>query len=252
MHAGPTRTSITRMIDLPMAAPARRDRRHPAFFPAMSLLLAAIVFYGFAPTYYLRPADAPAIPVYLHLHGAAMTAWFSLLIVQTALIASGRRTLHRRLGIAGVALGLAVAALSPAVVVWFVPGLVASGTPMATAALIVIGDLVALLVFAILLVLAVRARRQPETHARLVLLASIPIVAPALGRASLAALGTPLPGVAVQMSLPFLVVLHDLFMLRRVHRATIWGTAAVVGSMMVSIALANSPAGPAVIRFLHG
>jgi hypothetical protein len=107
-------------------------------------------------------------------------------------------------------------------------------------------------VFVVLLVLAVRARRRPETHARLQLLASIPIVAPALGRASLAALGTPLPGVAVQMSLPFLLVLHDLVMMRRVHRATVWGTAAVVGSMMASIALANSPAGPAIIRFLQG
>ena len=70
-------------------------RRHPAFFPAMSSLLVVLVFLGFAPTYYLRPVTAGPIPAYLHVHGAAMTAWFLLLLVQTALIATRRRAIHR-------------------------------------------------------------------------------------------------------------------------------------------------------------
>ena len=47
--------------------------RHRIFFPAMSVLLATIVCYGFAPSYSRRPIDAPSIPVYLHAHGVAMT-----------------------------------------------------------------------------------------------------------------------------------------------------------------------------------
>jgi acetyl esterase/lipase len=39
----------------------------------MSVLLATIVCYGFAPSYSRRPSDAPSIPVYLHAHGIAMT-----------------------------------------------------------------------------------------------------------------------------------------------------------------------------------
>src|SRR4029434_7529067 len=76
-------------------------RRHRAFFPAMSSLLIVFVFLVFAPTYYLRTAGARLIPGYLRVHGAAMTAWFLLWLVQTALIATRRRAVHRRLGVAG-------------------------------------------------------------------------------------------------------------------------------------------------------
>ena len=226
--------------------------RHPLFFPAMSVLLAAIVYYGFAPTYYRRPLDAPRIPVYLHAHGLAMTAWFALLILQTILVATGRRGAHRRIGTAGAALGAAIAALTPPVVIWFIPTLTASGTPLSTVALIILGDLVAVAVFAALLVAAIHFRRQPDTHARLLLLASVPLVAPALGRASITATGTPLAGLLIQMSLPFLLVAHDLVMMRHVHRATGWGTFAVVGSMLSSIAVATTGAGQALVRSLDG
>jgi hypothetical protein len=226
--------------------------RHPLFFPGMSVLLAAIVYYGFAPTYYRRPIDLPGIPVYLHAHGAAMTAWFTLLIVQTVLVATGRRGAHRRLGTLGAALGAAIAVLTPPVVIWFIPTLRASGAPIPIVTLIILGDLVAVAVFAVMLGAAIHYRRQPETHARLLLLASVPLVAPALGRASITATGTPLAGLLIQMSLPLLLVAHDLWMMRRVHRATGWGTLAVVGSMLSSIAVAHTGAGQAFVRALDG
>jgi hypothetical protein len=56
------------------------NTRHPAFFPGMAALLLTIVFLGFAPTYYLRPDDAAPLPVYLHVHGAGLTLWFSLFL----------------------------------------------------------------------------------------------------------------------------------------------------------------------------
>ena len=89
--------------------------RHSAFFPAMSSLLIVFVFLGFAPTYYLRPIAAGPIPGYLHVHGAAMTMWFLLLLVQTALIATRRRALHRRLGIAGACIAVVIVVLNPLV-----------------------------------------------------------------------------------------------------------------------------------------
>jgi hypothetical protein len=39
----------------------------------------------------MRPANAGAIPAYLQIHGAAMTAWYVLLLLQTTLIAMRRR-----------------------------------------------------------------------------------------------------------------------------------------------------------------
>ena len=54
--------------------------------------------------------------------------------------------------------------------------------------------------FAILLTLAVRMRRQPEAHSRLMRRKFIPrIVAPALGRASINLTGAPIPGLIVEM-----------------------------------------------------
>jgi hypothetical protein len=225
--------------------------RHPAFFPAMSALLIVIVFLGFAPTYYLRPSDAPSLPVYLHLHGAALTLWFALLLIQTGLIASRRRALHRQMGVGGVALAAAMVCLTPLVVVWAVPRFLTSGLPLNTVTLIVIGDLVAVVVFALLVIFAVRMRRVPETHSRLMLLASIPIVAPALGRMSITMTGAPIAGLVIQMALPLLLVAHDVVMMGRVHRATAWGMAAVVGSMLLSIGVANTEAGRAFVRLLQ-
>jgi hypothetical protein len=223
-------------------------RRHPAFFPAMSSLLVVLVFLGFAPTYYLRPVPAGPIPAYLHVHGAAMTAWFLLLLAQTALIATRRRAVHRRLGVAGAIVAVVIAVLNPLVVARSVPHLMADG-PIQLTALIVVGDLLVVGIFMVLVSLAIRWRRYPETHSRMLLLASLAVSGPALGRLSLNLIGTPFPGVIALMSLPLLVVVHDRVLMKRVHPASAWGAAAIVGSLVFSIAIANTAAGGAIVRW---
>ena len=224
--------------------------RHPKFFPILSLLLIVFVFLGFAPTYYMRPANAGPIPAYLHIHGAAMTAWYVLLLLQTTLIAMRRRAVHRRLGVAGAVIAAVIVFLNPLVVVWSVAHQ-SPGTPIELTALIVIGDLLVMAIFAILAALAIHWRRYPETHSRMLILASIAVAGPALGRFSLNLAGTPLPGVIALMLLPLLVVVHDRVLMKRVHPVSAWGTAAIIGSLVLSIAMANSPAGPAIVRWLE-
>ena len=224
-------------------------RRHPVFFPAMSVVLIVLVFLGFAPTYYLRPVSAGPIPAYLHVHGAAMTSWFLLLLVQTALIATRRRGAHRRLGIAGACVAVVIVVLNPLVVVWSVPNLMAANGSTQLTALIVFGDLILVGVFAALVGLAIRWRRYPETHSRMLLLASLAVSGPALGRFSLSLAGTPLPGVIALMGLPLLVVLHDRVVMKRVHLASGWGATAIAGSTLVSIAISNTAAGTAIVQW---
>ena len=224
-----------------------RARRHPAFFPAMSSLLIVFVFLGFAPTYYLRPVAAGPIPGYLHVHGAAMTAWFLLLLVQTALIATRRRAVHRRLGVSGAVVAAVIVMLNPLVVAWSVPHLMADNNSTQLTALIVVGDLLVVGIFLVLVGLAIRWRRYPETHSRMLLLASLAVSGPALGRLSLNLAGTPLPGIIGLMVLPLMVVVHDRVMMKRVHPVSAWGTAAIVGSLVVSIAIANTAAGGAIV-----
>ena len=215
----------------------------------MSSLLIVLVFLGFAPTYYLRPIAAGPIPGYLHVHGAAMTMWFLLLFVQTALIATRRRALHRRLGIAGVCIAVVIVVLNPLVVAWSVPHLMAGNGSTELTALIVVGDLLVVGTFLVLVGLAIRWRRYPETHSRMLLLASLAVSGPALGRFSISLTGTPLPGLIALMVLPLLVVVHDGVMMKRVHPASAWGAAAIIGSLVISIAIANTAAGGAIVRW---
>jgi len=48
------------------------------------------------------------IPGYLYLHGIVLTSWFVWFTMQTFLIQSRRTALHRRLGVAGAVLAVAV------------------------------------------------------------------------------------------------------------------------------------------------
>ena len=116
-------------------------------------------------------------------------------------------------------------------------------------ALIVVADLLFVGIFLVLVGLAIRWRRYPETHSRMLLLASLAVSGPALGRLSLNLIGTPLPGVIALMSLPLLVVVHDRVMMKRVHPASAWGAAAIIGSMVISIVIANTAAGGAIVQW---
>ena len=225
-------------------------RRHPAFFPALSSLVIVLVFLGFAPTYYLRPVAAGPIPAYLHVHGAAMTAWFLLLLVQTVLIATRRRGLHRQLGVAGVCVAAVIVVLNPLVIMWSVRHLLADNGSTQLTALIVVADLILVGIFAALVGLAVRWRRYPETHSRMLMLASLAVSGPALGRLSLNLAGTPLPGVMALMTLPLLVVVHDRVVMKWVHPVTAWGATAIAGSTLIAIAIANTAAGAAIVQWL--
>ena len=224
-------------------------RRHPAFFPAMSSLLVVLVFLGFAPTYYLRPESAGPIPAYLHVHGAAMTIWFLLLLVQTGLIATRRRAVHRRLGFVGAVVAAVIVVLNPLVVAWSVPHLMAVNMSTELTALIVVADLLFIGIFLMLVGLAIRWRRYPETHSRMLLLASLAVSGPAIGRFSLNLAETPFPGIVGLMVLPLLVVVHDRVMTKRVHPASAWGAAAIIGSTVLSVVVSNTAAGGIIVQW---
>ena len=169
--------------------------------------------------------------------------------MQTTLIAMRRRAVHRRLGVAGAVIAAVIVLLNPLVVVWSVAHQ-ASGTPIELTALITVGDMLIMAIFAVLAALAIHWRRYPETHSRMLMLASIAVAGPALGRFSLNIAATPLPGVIALMLLPLLIVVHDRVLMKRVHPVSAWGTAAIIGSLVLNIAIANSAAGPAIVRWL--
>jgi hypothetical protein len=88
------------------------------YYVAVAIGVAAIVFAGFARTYFLRPLFFRApLPLLLHVHGAVMTSWILLFFTQTCLIAAHRVDWHRRLGIVGTALAVVLVGVVTSVIV---------------------------------------------------------------------------------------------------------------------------------------
>lgn len=74
-----------------------------------ALAVAALVFAGFAPGYYLRTfLSARQLTPLAHLHGMPMTGWIVLFASQSLLISRRRFVVHGRLGVAGAALAAAI------------------------------------------------------------------------------------------------------------------------------------------------
>ena len=243
-----------------------------SFFFCVSILLLSFLVIGFAPTLYLRAFyDVPPIPGYLHLHGGVLTAWLVWLVVQTSMVRTGRTATHRRLGVIGAVIGAAVvvaglmatfgvvARLRAGGLDWdtdmsAVPALGVEGVPMVRfAADVVWSNFFSIAVFAPLVVAAILLRRNPQAHKRLMLLASIAIVGPALARISRWPVFGGEDGIFVPVVLLGLlaaVVVHDLVSARRLHRATLIGCGLIVMATIAQQMIAGSEFGLAVVRMM--
>ena len=94
--------------------------------------------------------------------------------------------------------------------------------------------------FAVFVVAGIRARRDPQRHKRLMLLATIALLPPAIARwVLLLGLGPP---VVLAVSTLFLLPLvgWDLKTRRRLHPATLWGGLLLVVSGPLRLALAQT------------
>lgn len=219
------------------------ERAERAFFGGMAAFIGAIVFLGFARSYYLRPLVAsplsvlPSLTPLIHVHGALFSAWIALLVVQARMVAAGRMELHRRLGLAGACLAALMLVVGTLTALHGVVRGVSPGGMDPRRFLAV--PLFALLVFAILLTAGLRARRDPQTHKRLVLLATIALLPPALARWLVFQLGFG-PPVVLAVATLFLVPLlaWDLATRRGLHPATLWGGLLLVASGPLRLAIA--------------
>jgi hypothetical protein len=201
-----------------------------------ALAAAAIAVTGFGRTYYLKGLFAGApLPVLLHIHGAIMTLWCVLFITQTCLVARHRVDLHRRLGVFGVALAILVV------------GIGTYATLAATAREVrghVIGrfhfllgfNLVNLLLFAVLVGMGVAFRRRPEFHKRVMLLAMVSLLAPAIARITLLFTHS---GMVEMLAFDFCIlvcVVVDTILHRKLHPVFVWGGLLILVSFHLTFA----------------
>ena len=88
-----------------------------------------------------------------------------------------------------------------------------------------------------------RTRRKPDSHKRLILLATIGLVDAALGRFPWSRMGMfPAAGAVTGLGiLILLVIAYDLVSLRRIHRSTLWAAPLtfIVGAFAVPVGMTH-------------
>ena len=147
----------------------------------MACSAALIAAIGFSRRYLLPVAagtfEAPAI---VHLHGIITFTWIAFVILQAALVLTGRTALHRSVGMAGIALGTLLVYTASQVAILQLARELRDGGPSPR-------EFVATLLSLPLLVTGMLGFGfanvdRPEIHKRLMMLATFVILTPALAR----------------------------------------------------------------------
>jgi hypothetical protein len=216
------------------------------FYSTVAIAMALTIVVGFAPTFYLKAfVGEPMVTIsgssftpLIHLHGILFTAWAVLFIVQTALVASHRVALHRRLGVAGGLLAAGMVLIGTATAI---NAAARGGGPPGVDPLVFLAiPLSDMLLFAGFVTAGLLLRTDREAHKRLMVLAYISIMAAAVAR---------LPGVLPLGPLGFfglafvfllLAVVYDLITRRAVHKVYIWGGALLVISVPLRLMLSGT------------
>jgi hypothetical protein len=207
-----------------------------ALYLVLSLAALITILSGFAPSFFLRPwrAASPLAPAVV-AHGIAFTSWVGLFLVQAMLVASGRASLHRRLGVTTAALAaLMVASAVPLALSAAGRGAI-PGDPLA----FLLVMLVDLLAFGGFVSAAIHYRDRTEIHKRLMVLALASLLPPAVSRWPVA---IRYPAVIPGVLLLFVAAppVCDLWTRRRPNAVSLWGGLSLLASVPLRFAIART------------
>jgi len=231
------------------------------FYIAVALLVIIINVAGFAPSLLdqsMRNGRPSSLVV---IHGVVASAWLLLFLAQATLVATGRTSVHRRLG----AIALALTAVMIVLVFQMTIEMVrrghdlsgdlmrraaAPGAPVPSVAERDggLGGLVAALNFGVLVAAGWWYRRRPEIHKRLMLMALLALGAfvPVLHLAGYVVGRWPnLFGLAklapfAANLLLFAGAVHDKFTRGRIHPVSVWVPLALIAVMLFASAVMSS------------
>src|SRR4051794_34101839 len=101
---------------LPPRAAARRTSAR-WFYTGMGAVAVLVVVAGFGGSYYGMATGTGTLTPLVKAHGLVFALWLVVFIVQTRLVAARRVAMHRRLGLAAVALAVTMVPLGYATAV---------------------------------------------------------------------------------------------------------------------------------------
>ena len=204
------------------------------FYFVMSLLIPAVVVYGFSFTVdknLIHPA-VPRPPI-LYVHAAVFSGWLVFFILQSTLVRTHNVRWHRRIGWFGVALGVLIPVLgvSTAIAMGRFNALRLHSTTAESDLMIPLFDMVA---FTATFALAIYWRKKPEFHRRLMLIATCALTAAGFGRFPERLLPYEFFYAGVDL-LILLGVVRDMIVNRSIHRVYFYVLPAfIVGQTIVS------------------
>jgi hypothetical protein len=244
-----------------VAAPAS-DRRasERKFYSRMAIFLVAVVFLGFAPSFYLRgvvppyPRPNPTLPPSVMFHGLMFTLWMALLVIQTQLVSTRRTETHMKLGTASMLLAIALIPVMYITGVWAVAR--HSHPPFTDDLNWTAIPLAVIPAFAFLVYEAWRRRKQAQWHKRLMLSATIIFAAgPGFSRIPLApptfwGFTAQLLGGTLLLFLPLFI--WDGRTEGKIHPATLTGYAVASAAAIIPLALIYTNSWASVAAKLPG
>jgi hypothetical protein len=203
-------------------------------------LFIAVMLTGFARTYYLKFLyGTPALLPLVHVHGLLMTAWFVLLLLQLHWVSKRRIDLHRRFGMVGGFIAVAMVIVGTLTAISAARRGVSPGPPPL---LFLAIPLAGIWLFAVLIGLGLWWKARPEVHKRLVILASIALLPAAVARIPIAFIAQGGPPVFYGLTdlLALVLIVQDSVRYRRLHAAYGWGFLALLGSQFLSLAVTST------------
>jgi hypothetical protein len=204
-----------------LAKPAIDRRGDNIFFVSMAVAIAATVVFAFT-TSFLRTDLATKLNfTWVQAHVATFGAWILLFFTQTVLVASDRVDIHRRVGIfgaclAGVMIALTVGAALGAF--W-----TSQPRPGFEALVYFTVPHVDMIAFTIFVTAGLLLRNRPDTHKRLMLLATISLLDAVSERLPVIGHGGKYAHFAVQDMFVMAGIVYDLVSRERINPAYIWG-----------------------------
>ena len=226
----------------PTRGPARRSASRGVYVAAM-LMTFALAVVGFWPTYFgplltggvprsvsrVSPQMTPVV----HFHAVVFVLWLLLFALQVGLAATGRIALHMRVGRWLMAYGFVLIVAGLMVASKGFTDLLATGDVF-RAQRWLFGILRELAFFAPFLAAGWAYRHRPEIHKRLMIVATLILVVPAVGRMTF--LGTPPPlwKYMVVWPLPvYMAMIYDFRTRKLVHPVYVIGLAAMLAMRLV-------------------
>jgi len=221
-------------------ASASSEYRERRFFLFMAIAIALTVVVSFS-LFLAAGISTFRSPWWVHIHAVTFMAWIGFYVLQNTLVLRNDIGLHRRLGRIGA--GYAVWMVLVGLVLTPLTLIVGRSPPFFTPAYFLALDWVNILGFGALLYAAVANRKRTDWHRRLMLCATVCVIAPAPGRLIVLA-GLPMTAaldVAVLLVFVFVAMLYDWVNRGRVHVAYVWGAGTLVLMVGVIELLAKFP-----------